>query len=202
MNTLPHAPKGAIVGSCLITANPFTLGHVSLIRRSLECCDFLYVFVVQAEHFEYSFSIRLEMVSDFLRNQSRCCVIPSGDIWGSQDLFPDYFNRNSANNQITITPEDALIFGKFIAPTLGITMRFIGEEKNDNTTSQYNEYLKSELPKYGISVIQFEREKAENGKDIEAKTVRKIIASTGVTDKSLQHYLPKSTIEIIKRLKQ
>lgn len=198
LNSLPRPAKGAIVGSVLITANPFTLGHASLIKRSLNYCDYLYVFVVESDSFQYTYSQRMEMVKGYLSHNPKCCVAPSGDIWGSEDLFPEYFNRNYNNNSVTISQEDAYIFCNYIAPTLGITLRFLGDENHDLVTKQYNQYLERYLPTYGIKVIRFEREKTSFGVDIEGKTIRKIIAEKGIEDESLHLYLPLTTIDAIK----
>jgi hypothetical protein len=63
---------------------------------------------------------------------------------------------------------------------------------------QYNQYLEKSLPKYGIKVIQFKRKQNIFGIDIEGKTVRKIISENGIDDEILHHFLPQSTIEVIK----
>ena len=199
LDTLPRPKTGSLIGSVLITANPFTLGHVSLIKRSLENCDYLYVFVVENDSFQYTFSQRMEMVKRYIGDNPKCCVVPSGDIWGSKDLFPEYFKRNIQNNCISITPEDAFIFGNYIASKLRISIRFVGDEPHDHITMQYNQYLEKSLPKYGIKVIQFKRKQNIFGIDIEGKTVRKIISENGIDDEKLHHFLPQSTIEVIKR---
>jgi len=78
-------------------------------------------------------------------------------------------------------------------------LRFVGDEKNDPVTKQYNQYLEKHLPTYGIKVIHFEREKTSFGVDIEGKTIRKIITEKGIDDESLHLYLPLTTIDAIKR---
>lgn len=198
LNSLPRPAKGAIVGSVLITANPFTLGHASLIKRSLKYCDYLYVFVVENDSFQYTYSQRMEMVKGYLAHNQKCCVVPSGDIWGSKDLFPEYFNRKYNDNNVKISQEDAYIFCNYIAPALGITLRFVGDETHDPVTKQYNQYLEKHLPTYGIKVIRFEREKTSFGVDIEGKTIRDIITEKGIDDESLHLYLPLTTIDAIK----
>ena len=44
------------------------------------------------------------------------------------------------------TKLDATVFAEQIAPALGITVRFVGEEPTDNTTSAYNSALGKVLP--------------------------------------------------------
>ena len=39
----------------------------------------------------------------------------------------------------------AEIFGKYICPSLGISIRFVGEEPLDNVTNQYNKAMKEIL---------------------------------------------------------
>lgn len=202
LNSLPRPSEEAVVGSVLITANPFTIGHASLIQRALKYCDYLYIFVVENDSFEFSYSRRIKMVNEFISCNPKCCVAPSGDIWGSKELFPEYFNRNFQDKKITISQEDAYIFGNYIAPSLRITKRFVGEENNDKITHKYNQYLQKYLPSYGIKVIQFERVKNSFGIEIGGKKVREIILKNGIDDETLPQYLPKTTIDVIKRTSQ
>ncbi|MDE6576992.1 MAG: hypothetical protein K2K58_02315, partial [Muribaculaceae bacterium] len=201
LDSLSRPSTEVIAGSLLITANPFTLGHAALIQMALKYCDYLYIFVVENDSFQYSYIERMEMVKRYCENNPKCCVVPSGDIWGSEDLFPEYFNRNYLHKDIIISPEDAIIFGKYIAPKLKITRRFIGDERHDSTTSQYNQYLKKYLPNFGIEVIQFERKKNIFGDEIKGGDVRKIISDKGIDDEMLVNYLPYTTIEVIKSFK-
>lgn len=68
---------------------------------------------------------------------------------------------------------DIDIFGKQIAPALGIVKRFVGEEPKDFITKQYNEQMKLRLPRYGIELVEIPRAKENTiGDVISASTVR------------------------------
>ena len=51
-----------IVGSIVMAANPFTLGHAGIIDIISNECDFFYVFVIEDDSFDFSFIDRYEMV--------------------------------------------------------------------------------------------------------------------------------------------
>lgn len=61
-----------------------------------------------------------------------------------------------------------------VAPVLGITKRFAGEEPYDGVTRQYNRDMQRILPQYGIEFICIERKQIENGRFISASEVRKL----------------------------
>ena len=70
--------------------------------------------------------------------------------------------------------KDIILFGDKIARFLDISVRFVGEEKNDNVTNQYNVQMKEILPKYGVEVIEIPRKKSFEGKEvISASLIRK-----------------------------
>lgn len=67
---------------------------------------------------------------------------------------------------------DLKIFGSYIAPKLGISVRFVGEEPMDFVTRQYNNRMKDILPQYGIEVVEVPRFQQE-GRVVSASLVRK-----------------------------
>ena len=87
--------------------------------------------------------------------------------------------------------EDVEIFAKEIAPTLGITIRFAGEEPTDNVTRQYNETMKKILPRYGVEFCEIPR-KNFDGEPISASKVREAFKA-GDFDK-IKNLVPETTL--------
>lgn len=67
------------------------------------------------------------------------------------------------------------IFANYIAPSLGINIRFAGEEPLDNVTRQYNQTMRRILPEYGIEFKTIKR-KAKSDEPISASRVRKLLS--------------------------
>ena len=59
----------------------------------------------------------------------------------SRATFPAYFLKESGKVQQAWSEIDVLIFRDYIAPSLGITHRFIGSEPFCDITRQYNQTL-------------------------------------------------------------
>ena len=87
------------------------------------------------------------------------------------------------------------MFGKYIAPALAIKKRFLGEEKEDEVTRQFNIILTRDMPNYGIDVVIIPRFEVE-GEKISAKLVRRFIDNKEYD--LAEKYLPETTIDIIK----
>ena len=92
--------------------------------------------------------------------------------------------------------EDVEIFAQEIAPTLGITIRFAGEEPKDNVTRQYNETMKRILPRYGIEFHEIPR-KTFGEEVISASSVREAL-KIGDFDK-IQQLVPETTLKYLRR---
>ena len=71
--------------------------------------------------------------------------------------MPLYFQKQKKKQAVLDASNDLRLFGNYIAPGLGITIRFVGEEPIDLVTKQYNETMKNMLPMYGISVTEIPR---------------------------------------------
>ncbi|MBQ3442449.1 MAG: hypothetical protein IJG33_04300, partial [Selenomonadaceae bacterium] len=80
--------------------------------------------------------------------------------------------------------------------TLGITVRFAGEEPTDNVTRQYNETMKEILPRYGVEFCQIPR-KEFDGEPISASKVRAAL-KVGDFDK-IKKLVPKSTLQYLRK---
>jgi [citrate (pro-3S)-lyase] ligase len=192
-----HENINKSIGSIVMNCNPFTFGHRFLIEKALEEVDYLYIFVVEEDCSDFSFSDRLQMVqvgvSDF---ENRVKVFPSGKFIISSFSFPEYFSKSEITDVPVDSTADILIFGSIIAYSTNISIRFIGEEPYCNVTKQYNETMKKILPHTGVTVREIER-KTLKGIPISASLVRQYI-----NDKKfikLEQLLPASTLKFLQK---
>ena len=179
-------PIGALVMNC----NPFTLGHQYLVEYAASRVVKLYLFVVEEDKSEFPFADRIELVKQGVKNFSNVEVLPSGKFIISQQTFSGYFNKAELQDVQVDSSEDVEIFGKEIAPTLGITIRFAGEEPTDNVTRQYNETMKKILPRYGVEFCEIPR-KTFGDEIISASKVRAAL-KVGDFDK-IKNLVPETT---------
>ena len=180
-------PVGAIVMNC----NPFTMGHKYLVEYAAAKVARLYIFVVEEDRSEFPFADRLELVKQGVKNFSNVEVLPSGKFIISQQTFSGYFNKAELQDVQVDSSEDVEIFAREIAPELGITIRFAGEEPKDNVTRQYNENMKRILPRYGIEFCEIPR-KTFGEEIISASTVREAL-NRGDFDK-IKNLVPDTTL--------
>lgn len=175
-------PIGALVMNC----NPFTLGHQYLVEYAAAKVARLYIFVVEEDRSEFPFADRIELVRQGVKNFPNVEVLPSGKFIISQQTFSGYFNKSELQDVVIDASEDVEIFAREIAPTLGITIRFAGEEPTDNVTRQYNETMKKILPRYGIEFCEIPRRKM-GGEPISASHVREALKADDF-DKIKMHH--------------
>ena len=162
-----------------MNCNPFTLGHQYLVEYAAARVVKLYIFVVEEDKSEFPFADRFELVKQGVKNFSNVEVLPSGKFIISQQTFSGYFNKAKLQDVAVDSSEDVEIFGKEIAPELGITIRFAGEEPKDNVTRQYNETMKEILPRYGVEFCEIPR-KNFGDEPISASSVRAAIKSNDI----------------------
>mgnify|MGYP003174888283 FL=1 len=182
--------EGAIVMNC----NPFTLGHQYLIESALKKVSFLYIFVVSEDKSEFKFQDRMKLVLEGTKHLSNIKVIPSGKFIISQNTFSSYFEKSKKQDIIIDTTEDVEIFARHIAPVLGVSVRFLGEEPFDMITRQYNNKMLEILPRYGIDVDIIKRKEVEN-QVISASKVRKLIEENKIEE--IRKFVPICTLEFL-----
>ena len=190
--------KDAIIGSIVMAANPFTWGHAKLVEHVTNECDFCYVFVIEDNHFEIPFSKRYDMVEKYAHQYNNCRVFATGNYFGADFLFPEYHERYIYGKQKINNPViDTMIFAKHIAPALGINRRYLGTETNDPVTNQFNDYLSSTLPQYGIEVKIVPRFfTSDTNEEIRGSLVRKLISENPNSDE-LKSFLPPTSIQVL-----
>ena len=184
-------PIGALVMNC----NPFTLGHQYLVEYAAAKVARLYIFVVEEDKSEFPFADRIELVRQGVKDFTNVEVLPSGKFIISQKTFSGYFSKSELQDVAVDSSEDVEIFGREIAPTLGITIRFAGEEPTDNVTRQYNETMKKILPRYGVEFCEIPR-KTFGGKPISASIVREAL-KRGDFDK-IKKLVPETTFRYLR----
>lgn len=173
--------EGKRIGCVVINANPFTLGHLHLVRRALRECDWLHVFVVSENASTFAYADRLDMVRAGLAGMDRVTVHAGSRYLISKATFPGYFLKDACVVEACSTAMDLLIFRKYIAPALGITHRFVGSEPFCSLTRKYNEdmfdWLESTSEEGApIHVVEFPRFEVA-GRAVSASEVRRLLAN-------------------------
>lgn len=191
---------GNRIGAIVMNCNPMTKGHWYLIEQASRQVDWLYIFIVQEDRSEVSFEQRFEIVKrQVAKNRGRVehiSVVPSGEFVLSYKTMPIYFEKEEKKDAKLDATADLQIFGEYIAPQLGITTRFVGEEPIDLVTRQYNEYMKQILPYYGINVTEIPRMQIE-GEIVSASKVREYMR-LGDWDK-VKAFVPEETYNVLIR---
>ena len=182
-------------GSIVMNCNPFTKGHRYLIEHAASQVDRLYVFVGEENKSFFEFADRLEMVKRGTADIDNVVVTTSGHFMISSYTFPEYFMKDYVKEKNFDVTNDLEIFCKHIAPPLKIKVRFAGEEPFDPVTSNYNENMRSILPKYGMEFFEIPRLALDKGTVINATEVRRLLKEKQFD--SIREYVPKSTLEIL-----
>ncbi len=136
---------GAVIGSIVMNANPFTLGHHYLITQAIKACDWLHLFVVAEDASLISYRDRYKLVETGIGGFEKITLHHGSEYMISRATFPAYFFKEKAKVGECCTAIDLLLFRNYIAPALGITHRYVGTEPFCATTRQYNEDMKSWL---------------------------------------------------------
>lgn len=164
---------GKRIGSIVMNCNPMTKGHLYLIETARKSVDYLYIFVVEEDRSDIRFADRYAMVRAQTEEMENVCAVPSGKFILSYETLPLYFEKAQKQEAALDATADLQIFCQYIAPRLGISERFVGEEPSDKVTRQYNEEMKRMLPYYGMKLTEIPRMK-QVGEHISASSVRKL----------------------------
>ena len=151
--------------------------------------------VVSEDKSEFTFDERFELVRRGTKKFHNVEVLPSGKFVISQRTFSGYFNKENLQDVQVDSSQDVEIFAREIAPALGVTIRFVGEEPEDSVTRQYNENMENILPRYNIKFCEIPRRDI-NGEIISAKRVRAAIKS-GDFDK-VKKLVPATTFKYLR----
>jgi len=173
-------------GAIVLNANPFTLGHLSLVEYALTKHEKVLLFVVEEDISEFSFKERFSLTYLATINyRDRVCVLPSTDYIVSKSTFPDYFLRSADEHSKAHAEYDARLFDEYFVKELGITKRYIGTEVKEYM-SIYNQTLTTVLKDKLELVNRF----TLDDQVISASMVRDLVKK-GEFDKVL-NFIPKS----------
>lgn len=194
LEALPKENPGGKIGSIVMNANPFTLGHRYLVEYASKECDRLYVFVLSEDKSEFSFEDRFAMVKAGTRDISNVTVLPTGPYLISSATFPTYFLKERDKADEVKCALDIEVFANHFAPYFSISHRFVGTEPISNMTNMYNKVLLEKLPEKNIEITEIPR-KESGGEVISASRVRELINS-GETEK-IKLLVPETTYSYI-----
>lgn len=162
------------VGAIVMNANPFTLGHLCLAEWAAAQCGRLHIFVVQEEKSAFPFAVRLRLVREGTAGFSNARVHAGGPYIISSATFPSYFLKDPSGAAPAHAELDATLFAERIAPALGLSARFVGEEPLDPLTGLYNQNMARVLAAHAISLEILPRI-AQAGAPISASRVRALL---------------------------
>lgn len=182
------------VGAIVMNANPFTNGHLHLVKTAAASCDRLHIFVLSTDASEFPAAVRLRLVQEGCRNLPNVFVHGSSDYLISHATFPDYFLKDKAAASDKAAVLDLKIFGTYYKEAFHITRRFVGEEPFSRITALYNQQMKKILPSHGIEITEIPRLEAEDT-IISATYVRRQFIE-GNTE-LLKNFVPPSTFEYL-----
>lgn len=173
------APAAGDVAALVMNCNPFTLGHRYLVERAAAEHPRVVLFVVEEDRSVFPFADRLQLVREGVADLTNVTVIPGGEYIISNATFPSYFLKESQNINRIHAELDLTLFGESIAPALGITRRYVGHEPYCPVTAMYNETMQRILPRFGVDVVEIERQEHRT-EPISASEVRRRIAAGNV----------------------
>ena len=189
-----HPREGETVGSVGMHGNPFTLGHRYLIETASTQVDRLFVLMIEDELGIFSYAERLAMAVEGTRDLPNVRIVPGGPFQATRNVFQDYFIKVEPSDMRESAVADTLIFTEVIAKRLGITRRFLGDERHNPKMQFFNDLMKEMAPKYGIDVIELPRAQAK-GDSISASRSRRAAAEGDL--ETLRANLPESTLRIL-----
>lgn len=162
------------VGAIAMHCNPMTKGHKYLIEEALRQVDYLYIFILSEDKTDIPYSIRKDMLMYETKQYDNVKVLDCGSFMASTSSFPEYFMKEKSISSRVDASKDILTFCQYVVPALNITKRFVGTERRDFVTRQYNNQLKMILPYYGVEVCEIERINCVKG-SISAFSTREMI---------------------------
>jgi [citrate (pro-3S)-lyase] ligase len=174
---------GDQIGSVVLNANPFTLGHEYLIRTAAAECDVVHVFVVGEGSSSFAYAERFELVRagvEAMAERDRIVLHGGSRYVLSGSTFPQYFLKDRADVGSAYAGIDLQLFRNRIAPVLGVRRRFVGTEPTSSITARYNAdmryWLESpELEAPSVTVREVHRIGAGGEPFVSASRVRSLL---------------------------
>ncbi|MEH7118642.1 [citrate (pro-3S)-lyase] ligase [Neobacillus vireti] len=181
-------------GAVIVNCNPLTLGHQHLIEYAAAKCQTLHVFVLEEDKSSFPAVIRHRLVKEGVQHLDNVIVHQGRDYIISEATFPSYFIKESQKIVETHVKLDLEIFIKYIAPSLGIQKRFVGDEPYCKVTSAYNTVMQKILPDHGIGIEVVPRLEY-GGQPISASRVRELIREGRLAE--VEKLVPKPTYQFL-----
>lgn len=173
LRALERTRRPGSSAALVLNANPFTLGHQYLVETAAASCDTLHLFLVSEDASLFPFAVRKKLVTEGVAHLPNVVCHDSGPYIISSATFPSYFLKDEAAVIEGHARLDLAIFVR-IAQTLGVTVRYVGEEPTSQVTGLYNQIMAAELPRAGIGCAVIPRKQTE-GAPISASAVRRLI---------------------------
>ena len=194
-----HRKDGNTIGSIVMNANPFTLGHRFLVEQAAKKSDWLHLFVVKEDLSVFKFEDRINLIREGVSHVQNVTIHEGSDYIISNATFPTYFIKDKGKINELHAKLDLSIFRNHLAPMLGVTHRFVGTEPYCIVTNNYNKNMKKILEDPSgksnpIEVVEIQRVE-EGGKAISASRVRELLKVKNF--KELGKIVPKSTLEFL-----
>lgn len=165
-----NLPAGVIV----MNANPMTEGHLHLIRESARKAGHLFIIpLADNPKTLFSYQSRRKALISATREIRNVTILEGSPYCISQATFPSYFIKELNRRTDSHIQLDLDIFVNHIAPSLGATIRFFGEEPADALTARYNQLMKEILPAKGIEAVEIPRLRDDSDTVISASRIRK-----------------------------
>lgn len=194
LRNLSASRKPGLAAAIVVNCNPFTLGHLYLIETAASRCEHLHLFVVSEDRSVFPFAVRRSLIEKGTAHLPNITIHAGGDYIISAATFPTYFLKQYSDLVKTHAALDIDIFARQIAPALGISRRFAGEEPFDPVTAAYNAAMQEILPRHAIELVIIPR-KAAQGQPISASLVRRLIAAGHLEE--TRPLLPASTFDYL-----
>lgn len=192
---------GEIVGSLVMNCNPFTLGHRYLVEQACSRSDWVHLFVVKEDASFFKFEDRYRLIQEGLADLQNLTIHEGSDYIISKATFPTYFIKDKRKIDSLYTELDLNIFRNHLAPQLGITHRFVGQEPLCVVTNEYNQQMKKILASPSdyppITVVELERIEYL-GEPISASRVRRLMQEDRLEE--IAHLVPPTTYALIAKM--
>lgn len=179
-------------GVVVMNANPFTRGHLYLLEQAAARVDRLFVIPVAEDRSDFPYAERLEMIraaaaSVVSRSQHPVVVLEGSAYAISAATFPTYFLKDLSEASETQMRLDLDLFGRWIAPALNATVRFVGSEPSDPLTNRYNRLMLEVLP---LDVVEIPRLNAVSASAVRASLAQgRFSAASALCPASSRPYL-------------
>lgn len=193
---------GKKIGSIVMNANPFTLGHRYLVEKASRECDWVHLFVVKEDKSFFTYYDRMKMIQAGVAEFSNVTVHHGSDYMISRATFPSYFLKDEGVVNYSHTAIDLQLFRNYIAPALGVTHRYVGTEPICKVTRFYNQQMHQwlatpALDSSPISLIEIPRQELAE-QPISASLVRSLLFKNQWDQ--IKPIVPNSTFRYLKSL--